>query len=145
MIAHGFLIDPKEKTITPVLMDTSDYKNIYKLLDITSPFTVVEIDKTNLVYVDDEGLLKADPRYYFSLEGFPSPLASRGLVLGSDEEGETISTTLSLEALQAMVSFSERKLLGFKVEEGIADVLGEPGWSIKSTPVFGPAESDNNQ
>jgi len=141
-LAHGYLIRPKSRDIVPVLHDVSDYKEIYKLIECEgSPFTLVYIDDHNVIFVDDEGLLK-DQRYYFNVEGHPFPIAGIGLVLGTDAEGETTSTSLTLPDLLAKVSFVERKLIGFKVEEGITDVLGKPGWGIQSTPIFGPPEGD---
>jgi hypothetical protein len=141
-LAHGFLIRPKQRDIVSVLHDVSNYKEIYKLIECDdSPFTLVYIDDRNVIFVDDEGLLK-DARHYFNVEGHPFPIAGIGLVLGTDPEGETTSTSLSLPELQAKVSFTERKLLGFKVEEGITDVLGKPGWGIQSTPIFGPPEGE---
>jgi hypothetical protein len=43
-----------------------------------------------MVIVDDEGLLKNNNRY-FKLSEFHQPLAGRAIIVGYDDEGETIS------------------------------------------------------
>lgn len=141
---HGFLIRPKEKDIISVLHNPDD-KEIYKIIESgDSGFDVLHIDPTNIVLVDEEGLLK-DQRYYFEIAGHPFPVAGRGLVLGTNVEGDTISTNLTLEKLQSMVSFSERKMLGFDVVEGTEEIMGKEGFFIRNTPIFGPPEKDTGE
>ena len=134
MLVKGLLIDPKEKTITEVQHDTADYKEIYKLIDCEpSPFTIVHIgDGRDVIFVDDEGLFK-DPRYFFTIAGYPQPIAGKGLVLGGNEEGETISAEITLEDLKKVIGFTELSLKGFKQYSGTMDhpFMG------KDTPVFG--------
>lgn len=42
------------------------------------------------MYVDEEGLLHA-ATHFLRVEGFPNPVAGKGYVLGTDEEGNSIS------------------------------------------------------
>jgi len=56
------------------------------------------------VWVDDEGLLK-DPKHFFLIEGYPEPLAGNGIIANTDEEGNTISPTATLEEIRNKVQF----------------------------------------
>jgi len=131
----AYLIDPQEREIRQVDYD-GDYKSIYRLLDIEL-FTVVELnEQRDVVYVDDEGLLK-DPVYFFTVEGYGQPLAGKGLVLGTDGEGETVEPTLSLETLTQMVGWKRLTVTGFESWEGWSEhpTLGRV-WTIGNTPTF---------
>lgn len=116
---RAILIDPFAKQVTEV-----DYKgpytNIYKFLTPPPPypavdtFTVIQVDGVNSIYVDDEGLLKQyegedkelhNMDVFFEWKGYEQPLAGKGLILGVDEEGETIVTTLTVEHVKSMVTF----------------------------------------
>ena len=48
--------------------------------------------------MDDEGLFK-DSQEFFMIGNYPSPLAGRGLVIGCDAEGESISVQSSIDNL----------------------------------------------
>lgn len=104
----AYLIDPFEMKISGVTYN-GDYKTIYKWLDTpyntVSAFDVVYLnDKDDCVYVDDEGLL-CDPSHFFILKGYPQPLAGKGLVLGTNGEGDSVSPKITLEELREMVTF----------------------------------------
>lgn len=135
-MVKGFLIDPKEKTISAVTHNAEDYREIYKLID-ASPFTVVQLDNHNCIYVDDEGLLN-NPRYFFTLKGYEQPIAGKGLVLGVGNMGETTSTSLSLDRLKEMVGYQELSVVDMVTEEAEVMIGGQKGWAIKTTPIFGP-------
>lgn len=49
------------------------------------------------MYVDEEGLLHGDATHWILVEGFPNPVAGRGFILGTDEEGDgaTPNTTIA--------------------------------------------------
>lgn len=99
----AFLIDPKAQRITEVEYD-GDYRSIYKSLDCVR-FDVVEINaEKDCVFIDDEGLMSEDA-YFFGVQGFPNPLAGKGLVLGTDDEGDSIEPTIGMEDLLDIVSF----------------------------------------
>lgn len=99
----AFLIDPFTRTIETVEHDGS-LDSIYELTGC-SCFTVAEFDEEgNGAYVDDEGLLKPNQEFFF-MSGYPQPLAGRGLVLGCNEDGETIEPTLTLNDLKERVKF----------------------------------------
>ena len=54
------------------------------------------------MYVDDEGLLKETNRY-FSIHG--REFAGNGLIIGNNDEGESIDSTLTVEQVKDMISF----------------------------------------
>lgn len=81
-----------------------DWKTLAPALDCDL-FDVARFnDKGDVVFVDDEGLLKK-PSFFFGIEGYPQPLAGIGLVAGTSEDGETIEPTVSLGWVRANVTF----------------------------------------
>lgn len=99
----AFLIDPKTKTIQEVEYD-GDYRHIYELGEFGC-FEVVYFNTAgDSVFVDEEGMFKED-RHFFIIEGYPQPLAGKGVVLGCDEDGETVAPTVTLDWLLDHVHF----------------------------------------
>ena len=95
----GILINPFDETIKEVSI-LGNLEDIY-LLTECSTFDVVALSETDDLYVDDEGLLK-DNRY-FTIYG--KPIAGRGLIMGHDVEGNSISTNLSLQEIKDVVEW----------------------------------------
>ena len=102
----AILIDPFDQSVSEVDYN-GDYKEIYNLTDCNT-FDVVSLDDTNDIYVDDEGLLK-NPTRYFRIYSYTTnqlvTLAGKGLILGHNDEGETIATTLNANEYAGTVSF----------------------------------------
>jgi hypothetical protein len=99
------LIDPVTRSFTEVEYD-GDYKSIYKHLGCDL-FDVVYTDMGD-IYVDDEGLLKHDQKFFY-VEGMPQPLAGRGLVFGPvDEDGNSTEAKISIDQLEKKVRFMSR-------------------------------------
>jgi hypothetical protein len=102
LLVRLFLIDPF-KGIEEWEYN-GDWKTIAPALDC-SLFDVVRFnDKGDVVYVDDEGLL-CQPQFFFTITGYPTPLAGRGIVAGTDDEGETVAPTVTLEWVRKNVTF----------------------------------------
>jgi hypothetical protein len=100
--ATGFLIDPAARSIAPWPYN-GDWQTIAPAIRIgQSPFTIVEIDDGDVIYVDDEGLLKPLD-WFFAIKGAHQPFAGCGLVLGSDDEGETVSASITLQELKRRI------------------------------------------
>ncbi|MGE5512376.1 MAG: hypothetical protein ACM31O_14105 [Bacteroidota bacterium] len=99
----GWLIDPQQCSVTPAAYD-GDYRTIYRLCRFDL-FTVVEFG-SDALFVDDEGLLK-QPRHFFALDGYQQPLAGCGLMLGTDEDGDSVAPLCSIEEVIASVHFYE--------------------------------------
>ncbi len=96
----GILINPHEETITEVEY-SGNYKEIYDIIDCRT-FDVATIYNTQDIYVDDEGLL-IDNQRFFSIND--RTFGGKGLLLSHDDEGETKSTNLDLQIVQDMVQW----------------------------------------
>ena len=96
----GILINPFDETIKEVIY-TGDFREIYDLVDC-STFDVVNIYKYQDMYVDDEGLLKNNQRYFTIND---RNYAGKALLLSHNDEGETESTNLDLQMVNSMVQF----------------------------------------
>lgn len=102
----AFLIDPTEKSITEVEHEDSS-EDIRKLIG-ASLFDVVTINEArDCIYIDDEGLFNCSD--FFQFDGYPAPLAGKGLVLGTDHTGRSTTPRLeSVETLETKVRFVSR-------------------------------------
>jgi hypothetical protein len=69
-------------------------------------FTVVTLENEDAIFVDDEGLLKLDENSkFFFIEGYHQPLAGNGLILGTNEEGESVDVKSDLQDIKNRVRF----------------------------------------
>jgi hypothetical protein len=68
-------------------------------------FDIIQLDAKNDLYVDDEGLLK-NPKNFILWDGYPTPLAGNGLILGGDHNtGESCDTNLTVDQVKVKVKF----------------------------------------
>lgn len=90
------LIDPATQTVKELEFE-GNYKKIQETIDCGC-FDVVHIDGPNqeAIFIDDEGLLKGSG-FVFAFMG--KPLVGKGLIMGCDDEGESIGTTLSVSSI----------------------------------------------
>lgn len=99
---RAYLIDPEHFTIEEVDYN-GDFHEIYRMIGADC-FDAATFNRNgDCVFVDDEGLLK--PNYFFLIDGYPQLLAGKGLVLGVNREGESVSPTVTMEDLMQIVSF----------------------------------------
>ena len=98
----AILIDPKERTISEVDYD-GDWRNISKLIDCDL-FSCVYIPKDDSIYVDDEGLYREN-QSFFKWSTYDSPLAGKALILGTNDEGESIACTHTVEEVKQNVKW----------------------------------------
>ena len=102
----AFLIDPEKKKVSIVDYD-GDYTNIQKMIE-AKYFTTVRINSDHdTVFVDDEGLYT--DKASFMLKSYPTPLKGKGLVLGVDDEGDSIEPVMSYETLKSMIIWETNK------------------------------------
>lgn len=66
-----------------------------------------EIDDVNEIYVNEEGLL-GNPQHFFFYEGAHQPFAGSGVVVGHDNRGNTVATTLTLNEVKKKVRFMDQ-------------------------------------
>jgi hypothetical protein len=69
----------------------------------------VRIDEVDSIYIDDEGLF-VDDQLFFEYGGDAQSvrLAGNGLILGVDDEGNSISPTTTIEEVKGRVGFLPR-------------------------------------
>lgn len=142
---RAILINPETKTVEEVEFDFDlasgrTYRKINELIG-ASLFTVVELlhldDGTSeTLYVDDEGLLN-DPKHFFKWKRYHQPLAGKGLILGTDAEGECIATTLELDFVKGEVEFPSIEFVRFEeIPEHTTTRYGQEFTVVGHTPIF---------
>lgn len=131
----AILIDPFTKTVSEV-KHNGNYQEIYKFIKADC-FDVVRISEHEAIYVDDEGLYRQEK--FFAWDGYPQPLAGRGLVLGSDDEGNSVSTKLTLDEVRSKVTWPDVRYTHQTTQEGYIDhpIFGR-AFQIVNTPHFAP-------
>ena len=133
---QAYLIDPARSHIEAVAFE-GDYKLIQTMIG-ADLFTVVNLnDSGDAVYVDDEGLMKPQT-HFFKIAGYPQPLAGKGLVLGTDSEGDSTSPTINLAAIREMITYHTADELGFDPSDAPMNQTTE------FDPVFVPFEPDSD-
>ena len=121
----AFLVDPAARRIDEVEY-SGNYEDIYELIDARL-FELAQFDGEtgDGAYVDEEGLY-AEEKAWWTIQGFPQPLANKGLILGTDmNTGASRSPQITLEALFKRVQFGV--LLNVN---GSVRFVGETAWAI---------------
>ena len=98
----AILINPFEQTIKETEY-TGDYREIYSLIECRT-FDCVRLTPHEDMYIDDEGLLIDNQRYFRMLE-IGANYAGKALLLSHDDEGETTATNWTLQDVKSMVEF----------------------------------------
>ena len=99
----AFLIDAKERQIREIDY-SGNWEGIHTLIGCDTFDVATFSADGDGVYIDDEGLLTS-PEHFFLIDGYPTPLAGNGLVLGCDEYGNSISPKITLEELALSVKW----------------------------------------
>ena len=100
----AILIDPFTRTVTEVEY-SGNYQQIYDLIDCET-FDCARINRHgDGIFVDDEGLIRDKEQAFFLHADYPQPLAGKGLVLGCDDEGESVSPHTTLDEVTRKVRF----------------------------------------
>lgn len=105
------VINPQNHTIMEAEYN-GDWKQINSLLSYPDQkidcFDIVRIDDSETIFVDDNGLINSNgARHgFFYVKGeYPVMLAGKGVILATDEDGESIGTSLTVEQVKDMVLF----------------------------------------
>ena len=113
-MTKAILINAKAKTVTQVEVGEG-IQDIYKHLECHT-FDVVNLGRGVGCYVDDESLLKTayidddgvkHNMNGFSFAGMDTPLMGNGLIMGSNDEGESIDSPISVEQVARVLTFVE--------------------------------------
>jgi len=102
----GYLIDPEAQLVSVV--SVADFKDIQKHLECDIFTTVRALSNGDTLYVDDMSLIDGKPREFFMFEGYPSPIAGRGLLLGSTPDGADADCETELIDAAMLVEWLER-------------------------------------
>ena len=113
----SILINPIDETIKEVWYDKSKevsrLKWIQDTLDVRSIDGVRLDDNDQYMYVDDEGMI-LNMNYFFRYTNKdfyvePMLLAGKGLVVGTDENGDDIEPEITINELRPRIQFLGRK------------------------------------
>ena len=96
----AILINPFDETIKETEY-TGDFREIYDLVSCRT-FDCVSLDNEDDMYIDDEGLLMDNQRF-FSIRG--GNYGGKALLLSHDDEGDSVATTLTLQQVKDMVEW----------------------------------------
>ena len=99
--SKAYLIDPYKKRVSTIVIKS--YDDIYKRIGDTYCLGPI-FDSGDTLFIDDAGLLK-DNQAFFCIHGDHRPLAGYGVILGTDEEGESCDVKLSYEIVVNITYF----------------------------------------
>lgn len=102
----AFLINPEKQEISEIEVTHPVLKSLYRHIGCDC-IDSLRINQNNIIWVDDEGLLK--PNFYFRIENYPNPLAGNGVVLGIKPDGDNKDVSITLDKLKEIVSFYEKE------------------------------------
>lgn len=104
---RAFLIDPEARTLTTIDYD-GELEMIYEVLDTGHIEAVHFGDNEDSVYVDGE----RRHSHFFLIEGHPTPLGGKGLVVGLDSEGRDIEPQTTEDWLRNNLDFGSIMHIG---------------------------------
>ena len=83
----AILINPITQTVVNYDFE-GDFRDIQEILGVDL-FTCIGLENGDTLYVDDEGLINGTNEFFFAPSLYPTPLAGKGLILGTDEMGDS--------------------------------------------------------
>lgn len=96
----AIFIDAQNETVTEV--ETDGLETWYKLLSCEVVESVRLNSYGDSIIVDEEGLLKKNRNFFrFGRQ----PFSGSGIIIGVDDEGETMEPIITLEQVKANISF----------------------------------------
>lgn len=100
-------IDSANRRFHEVELDQSDTDAICGFVGC-SMFDVVRVENRDVIFVDDEGLLTAnEDTHFFTVGKYDGILVGNGLVVGTDDEGESVDAETTIEWLENNISFGK--------------------------------------
>lgn len=100
----ALFIDSKERKIIEVNVSGLEDLQTYVGGWIALGTTLVKDNIENTVFVDDEGLLK-EPSNYFYIKGSHQPFAGNGILVGTNDEGDSIDTNFNPSDIENLIEF----------------------------------------
>ena len=91
MMTRAILIDPFTETVSQVTLADTKLQTLRTLIDCDIITMAGLADGVDMI-LDDEGLLKdSSSQAYFKIGISSQPFAGKALIVGTDEEGNTVS------------------------------------------------------
>jgi len=92
---RGLLIDPFNQSVQEI-QTTSDLKGLKASMSLEDGLIdIVSFGSMTDMVIDDEGLLKDNQRY-FTFQGLNSLFCGKALLVGHDQEGDTVSLDMAI-------------------------------------------------
>jgi len=113
----GFLINPETQSITEHSIG-ENFEEINTAIGSRCFCIGTYLPKEDAIFVDDEGLLTDEPKQFFRIDDSiisntnPGPLCGRGLVLGADDEGDSVDAKVTLKKLNEAVRWMTEEEVG---------------------------------
>ena len=107
MTIKAIYIDAIAQTVEPVEVDGS-LDNYYRL--IRTPTRIMEavyprvLTGGDVLYVDEEGLYNDHPGG-FLIMGYSQPMVGSGVIVGTNEDGDSVDAKTAVDAVRAAVRF----------------------------------------
>ena len=112
----AILIDSINKEVKEVEIGKG-IAEMYKFLNCEC-FTIASyLPKNDAIFVDDEGLMNGTD-VFFTYEGAHQPFAGNGLIMGCDDEGESVDCKISFTEVKDKVKFYTRYELALGIAMG---------------------------
>jgi hypothetical protein len=111
----AILIDAVNRVVREVEVPAEGLKEVYALLGegttlVTGAVYLREDEEgSDLLLVDDEGLLNPDKSAGFLYKGAPQPYVGSGIIMGGNEDGETCSVKMDMEVVREAVSWLNKE------------------------------------
>jgi hypothetical protein len=98
------VIDSAKREVYEAEVSGTNHREIYPLLgdNVTCFACPVQFNESDTLFVDDEGLYNPFEGGYI-MQDWAYPICGNGVVIGSDEHGESAACTLSLGEVRDMV------------------------------------------
>lgn len=105
MIMRAIKIDVTKKEVYEIQIDGS-IQSMHAALECET-FDMVRLSRTEILWVDDEGLLKKNPVGAFKIDTYPQLLSGHGLIIGIDPGGYNVETKISVEDIKDRIAFKD--------------------------------------
>lgn len=99
---RSILIDPAKRAVVPYRINGS-VASLQAAVGSLIAFAT-QLDTGDVLYVDDEGLLRDNPSF-FAIAGGRHPYAGRGLLVGPETYGAITDVVATVEEVKSLVSF----------------------------------------
>lgn len=116
---RAILIDSINKTVVETTIDDTEkvLDQWYKAINCDLVEIAHYITNHDSILVDEEGYLK-NPKHFFSYNGGHQPFAGNGLIVGVNDEGESVDCDITLEeATENIMFLTEDELRAYYQDE----------------------------